>query len=187
MSTASPPGPVIELEGLHKIYDTGLNSVHALNEDEVCIGTDMLAWIARSQRVPGIKASDSVLGYLADVSPEVAVGYDAPFPDEDHMVALRQFAMLIPLRPTDEGAVRNLETWHALSRFNKPFLTIYGDNDPCTGGWDAIFQERVPGARDQPHMTLEGAKHFLGEDRPKEVVDATLDFIRRTQSRRPRD
>jgi haloalkane dehalogenase len=155
-------------------------SVHALNDHEVCIGDQMLAWLARSQRMPGIKASDSVLGYLGNVTPEVAVGYDAPFPDEDHMVALRQFAMLIPLRPKDEGAVRNLETWNALSTFSKPFLTVYGDSDPCTGGWDAIFQERVPGAKGQPHVSFEGAKHFLGEDRPKELVEVTLEFIRGT-------
>jgi haloalkane dehalogenase len=155
-------------------------SVHALNEDEVCVGKDMLAWLARSQRMPGIKASDTVLGYLGDVSADVGLAYDAPFPDEEHMVALRQFAMLIPLRPEDEGAILNLETWKALSDFKKPFLTIYGDSDPCTGGWDALFQERVPGAKGQPHLTLEGAKHFLGEDRPNEVIKATLDFIRST-------
>jgi haloalkane dehalogenase len=156
-------------------------SVHALNDHEVCIGDRMLAWLARSQRMPGIKASDSVRGYLGDVSPEIAAGYDAPFPDEDHMVALRQFPMLIPLRPKDEGAVQNLKTWGALSTFQKPFLTVYGDSDPCTGGWDAIFQERVPGAKGQPHITFEGARHFLGEDRPKQLIAVTLEFIRQTQ------
>ena len=155
-------------------------SVHALNDREVCIGEGMLDWIARSQRMPGITASDSVLGMHANVSPEVAAAYDAPFPDETHMVALRQFAMLIPLRPADEGAVRNRQTWKALSTFRRPFLTLYGDSDPCTGGWDAIFQERVPGASGQSHVTFAGAGHFLGEDRPKEFAEAVLGFMRST-------
>ena len=86
--------------------------------------------------------------------------------------------MLIPLRPADEGAIRNRATWEALSQFRKPFLTVYGDCDPCTGGWDAIFQERVPGAKHQAHVTLAGAGHFLGEDRPKEFSELALAFIR---------
>jgi haloalkane dehalogenase len=92
------------------------------------------------------------------------------------MVALRQFAMLIPLRPGDEGAIRNRKTWEALSTFHKPFLTVYGDSDPTTGGWNAIYQERIPGANGQPHAVLEGAGHFLGEDRPNEFAELTLAF-----------
>ena len=154
-------------------------SVHALNDEEVCIGVDMLNWLARSQRRKGLRASQSPRGLCVEpVSKEVEVGYDAPFPDENHMVAMRQFAMLIPLRPTDEGAVRNAETWKALSSFHKPFLTVYGDSDPCTGGWDAIYQERIPGAKGQRHVRLEGAGHFLGEDRPKEFAERALAFIR---------
>jgi len=156
-------------------------SVHALNDEEMCIGVDMLEWLATSQRMNGLTASQSALGLCVEPVPdEVAVGYDAPFPDEDHMVALRQFAMLIPLRPEDEGAVRNRETWEALASFHKPFLTVYGDSDPCTGGWDAIYQERIPGAKGQPHVTLKGAGHFLGEDRPNEFADLAVAFIRET-------
>ncbi|MBJ18070.1 MAG: hypothetical protein CL933_01480 [Deltaproteobacteria bacterium] len=47
-------------------------------------------------------------------------------------------------------------------------------------GWDSVFQQRVPGAIGQAHVTLEGAGHFLGEDRPTEFADLTLAFIRRT-------
>ena len=43
---------------------------------------------------------------------------------------------------------------------------------------DPIFQERVPGARGQSHITLEGAGHFLGEDRPEEFAELTLAFVR---------
>ena len=155
-------------------------SVHAINDDEVCVGKDMLAWIARSQRMKGFKASQSLRLCTERAPAEVEAGYDAPFPDEEHMVACRMFAMLIPLRPDDEAAVLNRQTWRALATFDKPWLTVFGDSDPCTGGWDRIYQERVPGARDQPHVTLEGAGHFLGEDRPKELGEITLDFIRST-------
>jgi haloalkane dehalogenase len=152
-------------------------SVHALNDREMCVGVDMLAWLAQSQRVPGIRASSLVQGMHTAMPNDIAAAYDAPFPAESHMAAVRQFAMLIPLHPADEGAARNRKTWQALSKFRKPFLTVFGDSDPCTGGWDAIFQERIPGANHQPHATLPGAGHFLGEDRPNEFADLTLAFI----------
>ena len=156
-------------------------SVHALSDEEMCIGVDMLEWLATSQRVNGFKAGHSARELCVELlSDQVAAGYDAPFPDEDHMVAVRQFAMLIPLRPEDEGAVRNRQTWKALSSFRKPFVTVYGDSDPCTGGWDTIYQERIPGATGQRHATLEGAGHFLTEDRPKEFAELALDFVRHT-------
>ncbi|HPG27029.1 MAG TPA: haloalkane dehalogenase [Myxococcota bacterium] len=156
-------------------------SVHALNDREVCVGAEMLAWLARSQRMPGLKASQSVSGLCREkAAPEVHAGYDAPFPDEEHMVAVRQFAMLIPLRPGDEGAVLNRRTWQVLGAFERPLLTVYGDSDPCTGGWGEIFQERVPGAKGQPHVVLEGAGHFLGEDRPDDFARYALEFVQST-------
>jgi haloalkane dehalogenase len=153
-------------------------SVHAINDNEVCVGKDMLSWIARSQRMKGFKASQS-LRLCTERQPEqVKAGCNAPFPEEDHMVACRMFAMLIPLRPYDEAAILNRKTWRAVADFDKPWLTVFGNSDPCTGGWDQIYQERVPGARGQPHVTLERAGHFLDEDRPKEFAKITLDFIR---------
>ena len=156
-------------------------SVHELNEDEVCVGKSMLAWVARSQRTGGISPGESARRLCSKpISDEVAAGYDAPFPDERYQIAHRQFAMLIPLQPEDEGAILNRKTWSRLTSFQKPLLTVYGDADPCTGGWDAIFQERVPGARGQAHVTLEDSGHFLGEDRPIELAGHILGFIRST-------
>ena len=36
------------------------------------------------------------------------------------------------------------------------------------------YQERIPGANGQPHAVLEGAGHFLGEDRPTEFAELAL-------------
>ena len=153
-------------------------SVHALNEQEVCVGVDMLAWLASTQRMPGLQASQQAQGVCVEPIPEeVAAGYDAPFPGEEHLIAMRQFAALIPLRPDDEGAVLNRATWKALSSFERPWLTVYGDSDPATGGWDAIYQERIPGAAGQPHVTLPDAGHFLAEDRPAELAEILLSFM----------
>jgi haloalkane dehalogenase len=58
-----------------------------------------------------------------------------------------------------------------LETFSKPFITAFSDSDPVTRGGERIFQDRVPGARGQPHRTIVGAKHFLQEDAPDELAD----------------
>ena len=63
----------------------------------------------------------------------------------------------------------NKAAWAVLTTFSKPFVTAFSDNDPITGGGDAVFQKLVPGAKDQSHVTLHGA-HFLQEDCPDEIA-----------------
>ena len=55
--------------------------------------------------------------------------------------------------------------WTALEAFERPFLCAFSDQDPITRGADRALLDRVPGTRDQPHTTLEGAAHFVQEDR----------------------
>ncbi len=63
----------------------------------------------------------------------------------------------------------NRAAWQVLTRFDKPFVTAFSDSDPITAGGDVHFRKLVPGARDQPHVTLHGA-HFLQEDCPDDIV-----------------
>jgi haloalkane dehalogenase len=49
-----------------------------------------------------------------------------------------------------------------------------------TRGGDKVFQERIPGAKGQPHVTIEGGGHFLQEDKGEELARVVVDFIRRT-------
>ena len=53
------------------------------------------------------------------------------------------------------------------------------DGDPATRGWDRVFQERVPGARGQRHVTIEGAGHFLQEDVGPELARVVAEVIGR--------
>ena len=100
--------------------------------------------------------------------------YDAPFPSEALKQGMRQFPILIPITRNDPGAAINRRTFEALRKFERPFLTLFGDSDPSTRGWETIFQQAIPGAKGQPHAILKGAGHFLpgrlrrrgrGEDR----------------------
>ena len=50
----------------------------------------------------------------------------------------------------------------------------------ATRGWERVFQERVPGARGQAHVTLAGAGHFLQEDAGPELGRVVADVIATT-------
>jgi haloalkane dehalogenase len=66
-----------------------------------------------------------------------------------------------------------------LSRFDRPVVTCFSDKDAVTHGGERIFIERVPGARGQPHIIVEGGGHFLQEDAPEQLVGIILDHIAR--------
>jgi len=65
-----------------------------------------------------------------------------------------------------------------LSRFEKPFLTAFSDGDPITRGGESVFQKQVPGAKGQPHITIQGGGHFLQEDCGEELAEVVIKFIK---------
>ena len=64
-----------------------------------------------------------------------------------------------------------------LEQWRKPFLTAYSDGDPATRGWDRVFQQRVPGAHGQNHVTIAGAGHFVQEQRGEELGRIVARFV----------
>ncbi|MFP6639218.1 MAG: haloalkane dehalogenase [Myxococcota bacterium] len=151
---------------------------HAVGSQDVQVAEGLLAWILHSQRAPVFDASSAVAGTtVRSVPDQVLAAYDAPFPDERYKAGMRQFPALIPLTPADPGAQLNRTTWEVLSKFDRPFLTLFGDADPGTAGWEEIFQERVPGTRGQPHAHLERAGHFLQEDAGEELAERVLSWM----------
>jgi haloalkane dehalogenase len=119
-------------------------------------------------------------GTRAKLPREVRRAYDAPFPSERHKEGARAFPPLVPTRPDDPAREANLRAWEVLERWEKPFLTAYGQHERITRGAERPFQRRVPGAAGQPHATLPGAGHFLQEDAGEELARVVVDFIRRT-------
>lgn len=140
-------------------------AVHGEGAGRVLLEESLVDYLLYTQRAPSLQASLFV-GATATtpLPPEVLAAYDAPFPDERHSAGLRQMTALLPLTRNDVGAKRGRRTMRALEAFDRPFVTAYSDGDPATRGWDAVFQERVPGAAGQPHTTIVGAGHFLQEE-----------------------
>jgi haloalkane dehalogenase len=128
------------------------------------------SWLEFSQAVPVLPVGFIVNGGSArDLTPAEVAAYDAPFPDESYKEGARQFPMLVPVSSKHGSVAENAKAWKALERFDNPFLTAFSDGDAVTRGGEAAFQARVPGARNQPHVTLSGG-HFLQEDSPDEIV-----------------
>lgn len=122
-------------------------------------------------------------GTQSTLTPEVIASYDAPFPHESYKEGARQFPILVPTRPDDPASDDNRRAWESLRKFEKPFLCAFSDGDPITRGADRQMKNEIPGARNQPHTTIEGGGHFLQEDRGAELAAVVLDFITRTPPR----
>lgn len=108
-------------------------------------------------------------------------GYAAPFPDESYIAGARRFPSLVPLMPhhkPDRDA--NDAAWAVLEQFDKPVLTAFSDADPVTRGGEKIFQDRIPGAKNRNHVTIEGGGHFLQDDSAEPLSHAIIEFIRET-------
>jgi haloalkane dehalogenase len=151
---------------------------HGVGDSRVLLEEALVDYIAFTQRAPVLRASDFVAFVTATALPaEVLAAYDAPFPDDRYQAGMRQFPSLIPLTRNDPGAAVNRDTWAALATFERPFLTAYSDGDDASAGWAGVFQERVPGARDQAHTIIEGAGHFVAEDKGAELADVITGFI----------
>ena len=106
-----------------------------------------------------------------------AAGYDEPFPEDRYMAGARQFPSLVPIMPDNAAIPANRAAWRVFERWEKPFLTAFSDRDPVTAGAYRRFQESVPGARGQDHVTIQGAGHFLQEDAPDALASAVLKFV----------
>ncbi|MES2035741.1 MAG: haloalkane dehalogenase [Pseudomonadota bacterium] len=127
-------------------------------------------WLEVSQTIPQMPVGLFVnAGSGRTLSPEEIAAYDAPFPDESYKEGARQFPALVPVTPEHASVRENQLAWAVLEAFDKPFLTAFSDADPITGGGEAVFQTRVPGAAGQPHVALHGG-HFLQEDCPDDIV-----------------
>lgn len=135
-------------------------------------------WLAFSQSVPELPVGDIITGTaLTTISADIKAAYDAPFPDESYKAGARIFPALVPFAADDPGAIDNRKAWQVLERFEKPFLTAFSDSDPMTIGSEAIFQGRIPGAKNQPHTTIKHAGHFLQEEQGEAFAKVVNRFI----------
>ena len=102
--------------------------------------------------------------------------YDAPFPSSAYKAGAREFPALVPTRGSDPAVPANREAWKQLGAWKKPFLTLFGKNDPILGRADGALQKHVPGANGEPHERIWGG-HFVQEDRGDYLADAVIKWM----------
>lgn len=154
------------------VSNTGLPTGHGPASDA------FLEWQRFSQDSPHFPIGRIIAGgCTSELSDEVVAAYDAPFPEDAYTAGARIFPSLVPTSPEDPASDANKAAWRALGDFERPFLVAFSDGDPVTRGGEAVFHAKVPGTRGQAHRTIEGAGHFVQEDRPAEVARAILDVL----------
>ena len=135
-------------------------------------------WLDYSQNVEDFHVGGIVKGGCATkLSDEVVAAYDAPFPSDEYKAGARIFPKLVPIAPDNPAAEANRQAWEALKTWPGKVLTLFSDQDPVTAGGFKPFQKLMPGAKDQPHATIEGGGHFLQEDKGEEIARRIVDWM----------
>ncbi len=114
------------------------------------------------------------------LSPEAIDAYNAPFANEHYKAGARIFPGLVPVSLEDPASHANISAWEVLMQWEKPFLTCFSNGDPITRGLDKYFQQKIPGAKNQKHITIKDAGHFVQEDKGEEWAEAIIQFIKET-------
>jgi len=104
-------------------------------------------------------------------------GYDYPFSNNEEKIAIRILPGLIPLdHNTHEAGLFKL-IWDKMEKWDKPFLTVFSDNDSITRGGHLVLHKKIPGTRNHSGRILAG-KHFLPEEAPLEISNIINDFVK---------
>ena len=133
-----------------------------------------MAWQEMARHTPEIPVGQIV--QRASVRPlkasEVAA-YDPPFPVRYNLAA-HVFGLPVPTDPDDEAPRENHDAGIRLAKFDKSFLTVFGDSDPVTKGAWKPMHKMIPGTSGLSHRTLSQMGHFSQEDAPHDLAQAIL-------------
>ncbi len=141
-------------------------------------GEGFRQWQKFSQETPEFNVGGAIKsGTTTPLSQAVIDAYNAPFPDESYKEGARQFPLLVPITPDDPASENNRAAWIELSKWTKPFITLFSDSDPITAGGDRVMQKLIPGTKGQNHTTIANAGHFLQEDQGEKLAELLVNFI----------
>jgi haloalkane dehalogenase len=142
------------------------------------VSKGFLAWRAFAEKNPDLPVGMVIQGATkTDLPAEVIAAYEAPFPNAESKAGAAQFPLLVPTEPDAPGAGQMRAVADALSRWEKPALVAFSDSDPVFPHPKSgqAFIDRIPGAR--PQVTIEGAAHFLQEDKGEQIAGEILAFL----------
>ena len=137
------------------------------------------AWLAASQQIDYTHTSRLMKRAVTarELSEAELAAYDAPFPDESHTVGAKVFPTLVPITPEHAQVEENREAWKVLAAWDKPFLTLWGTDDPVLGHLAGEFIKRIPGAAGQLHQEFSPGGHFIQDDRGEDLAAALIEWM----------
>jgi haloalkane dehalogenase len=143
------------------------------------VSKGFMAWRDFAERTPDLPVGFVVQSATTTELPEAVVAaYEAPFPNAESKAGAATFPLLVPTEPDAPGAAEMVEVMEALRRWEKPALVAFSDSDPVfpypRSG--QVFCDAIPGAGEQ--VRIEGAAHFLQEDRGEQIAAAILDWMK---------
>ncbi len=137
---------------------------------------DFPEWMVYTMKSSNFRASEVLEGWTwFELPPEVKAVYDAPFPNRTYMAGARKFPSIL-----NEVPGLTQEAWIGLASFQKPFLTIWGANDPLDLGECPLQQaliDNIPGAAGLPHHRYPEASHYLQEDQGADIARRMLELF----------
>jgi haloalkane dehalogenase len=138
-----------------------------------------IAWREFARTSPEFKIGGIMdRGCQSELSPGEVAAYDAPFPDEPSKAGARAFPQLVSVEDDMPGVADNIAAWKGLESFEKPFLTLFGEDDPVLGRAGPLLANRIKGAAGQPHAMLSKCGHFSQEDHPQALSQGVIDTAR---------
>jgi len=142
------------------------------------VSKGFMAWRDFAERNPDLPVGFVVGGATAtDVPDDVVAAYEAPFPNAESKAGAAQFPLIVPVSDEMAGAAEMRAVMDALSSWDKPALVAFSDSDPVFPFPRAgeAFTSLIPTAGEQ--VKIEGAAHFLQEDRGEQIADEMLRFM----------
>ncbi len=139
------------------------------------VSKGFMAWREFAERTPDLPIGMIMQGATrTELDEAVLAAYEAPFPTPESKAGAQQFPLLVPIREDDPGVPEMQAVQDELSRWQKPALVAFSDSDPVFPYPQAgeVFTALLPTAGEQ--VRIEGAAHFLQEDRGPQIVEAML-------------
>jgi haloalkane dehalogenase len=123
------------------------------------------AYVERTEDLPiGVLVRG---GCATDPGDDVIAAYEAPYPDVASKAGARAFPLMWPLTPDAPGAAAGQRVLDALKEDDRPALLLWAEHDPIVPF--AVGERLASAIGAPPPRRIEGASHFLQEDRGEEL------------------